>query len=106
MKAFTFFTLAAALFFSMAAKAQTKSIDVMETVKVNREVSTHFVTGDPIKYVDISMNEVVGDLPLKNILRIKPVEEKIKIKNNRGGWGEEERTFIDGQSMGIVTIVT
>ena len=58
------------------------------------------------KYVDISMNEVVGNLPLKNILRIKPIEEKIKVKNNRGGWGEEDRTFIDGQSMGIVTIVT
>lgn len=64
------------------------------------------MTGDPIKYVDISMNEVVGNLPLKNILRIKPIEEKIKVKNNRGGWGEEDRTFIDGQSMGIVTIVT
>lgn len=86
--------------------AQTKGIDVMETIKVNREVSTHFVSGEPIKYVDISMNEVVGDLPLSNILRIKPVEEKIKVKNNRGGWGEEDRTFIDGQSMGIVTIVT
>ena len=86
--------------------AQTKSIQVMETVKVNVEVSTHFVTGDPIKYVDISMNEVVGDLPVKNILRIKPIEEKIKVKNNKGAWGEEERSFIDGQSMGIVTIVT
>ena len=106
MKAINFFTMLGMVLLSCTAMAQTKSIDVMETVKVNREVSTHFVTGDPIKYVDISMNEVAGDLPLKNILRIKPVEEKIKVKNNRGGWGEEDRTFIDGQSMGIVTIVT
>ena len=89
-----------------AIQAQLKNIDVMETIKINREVSTHFVTGDPIKYVDISMNEVVGDIPVKNILRIKPIEDKIKLKDSRGAWGEEERTFIDGQSMGIVTIVT
>ena len=106
MKASKLIVLLGLMVLPVFAFGQTKSIDVMETVKVNREVSTHFVTGDPIKYVDISMNEVVGNLPLKNILRIKPIEEKIKVKNNRGGWGEEDRTFIDGQSMGIVTIVT
>ena len=104
MKASKLIVLLGLMVLPVFAFGQTKSIDVMETVKVNREVSTHFVTGDPIKYVDISMNEVVGNLPLKNILRIKPIEEKIKVKNNRGGWGEEDRTFIDGQSMGIVTI--
>ena len=106
MKASKLIVLLGLMVLPVFAFGQTKSIDVMETVKVNREVSTHFVTGDPIKYVDISMNEVGGNLPLKNILRIKPIEEKIKVKNNRGGWGEEDRTFIDGQSMGIVTIVT
>ena len=32
-----------------AIQAQLKNIDVMETIKINREVSTPFVTGDHIK---------------------------------------------------------
>ena len=100
MKASKLIVLLGLMVLPVFAFGQTKSIDVMETVKVNREVSTHFVTGDPIKYVDISMNEVVGNLPLKNILRIKPIEEKIKVKNNRGGWGEED---CDGPRKGCLS---
>jgi conjugative transposon TraN protein len=34
-------------------------------------LSVHFVSPEPIQYVDISSNAISGDLPLKNILRIK-----------------------------------
>jgi conjugative transposon TraN protein len=34
-------------------------------------VSVHFISPEPIQYVDISAKTVVGDLPLKNVLRIR-----------------------------------
>jgi conjugative transposon TraN protein len=35
------------------------------------DVSLHFISPEPIQYVDISTKHVIGDLPLKNVLRIK-----------------------------------
>jgi len=34
-------------------------------------VSLHFISPEPIQYVDISEKNVLGDLPLKNVLRIR-----------------------------------
>jgi conjugative transposon TraN protein len=34
-------------------------------------LSVHFLSPEPIQYVDISSNSIVGDLPVKNMLRIK-----------------------------------
>jgi conjugative transposon TraN protein len=34
-------------------------------------VSLHFISPEPIQYVDISVKNVLGDLPLKNVLRIR-----------------------------------
>ena len=34
-------------------------------------VSLHFISPEPIQYVDISEKQVIGDLPLKNVLRIR-----------------------------------
>src|ERR1700761_8703551 len=34
-------------------------------------VSVQFISPEPIQYVDISAKSVIGDLPLKNVLRIR-----------------------------------
>jgi len=34
-------------------------------------VSVHFISPEPIGYVDISEKSIIGDLPLKNVLRIR-----------------------------------
>jgi conjugative transposon TraN protein len=36
-------------------------------------VTVHFVSPEPIQYVDISTKQITGDLPVKNILRIRHV---------------------------------
>lgn len=77
----------------------------LKIIRVNKEISTHFITGSKIKYVDISSSVVEGDAPADDILRIKPVEEKIKVKK-KGIWSEDLKQFIDGQSLGVVTIAT
>src|ERR1700761_9306295 len=34
-------------------------------------VSVQFISPEPIQYVDISAKSIIGDLPLKNVLRIR-----------------------------------
>lgn len=50
-------------------------------ILVNENVSTHFISNQKIDYTDISTNNVVGDMPLSNVLRIKPIKN---LKNDLG----------------------
>lgn len=43
----------------------------LPVIYLPQNVSLHFVSPEPIQYVDISEKNVVGDLPLKNVLRIR-----------------------------------
>jgi conjugative transposon TraN protein len=70
-----------------------KSSDV-QTIRVNEEISTHITIAEPIEYVDISTDRITGDIPIKNILRIKPI--------NIGNVVDCE----DGDVLAIVTIVS
>ncbi|NRF37540.1 DUF4138 domain-containing protein [Pedobacter foliorum] len=40
----------------------------------------HFLSPEPIQYVDISSKAIVGDIPIHNVLRIKLVADSIKSK--------------------------
>ncbi len=51
----------------------------LEKIFVNESVSTHFISPEPIKYVDISTDDVAGDIPVDNIFRIKPKKENPKL---------------------------
>ena len=44
----------------------------LETIYINELVSTHFITSESIQYVDISNEHIVGDMPVSNILRLRP----------------------------------
>ena len=63
--------------------------DGTQIVWVNHWVSTHFISPNPIEYIDLSTDNVLGDIPNKNIARIRPIQ-----------------AFNPGQSdMGYITIV-
>jgi len=70
-------------FVSTRYATQTPSKDtrqpVIEQIFVNKNVSTHFIMPDAVKYSDISTPNVVGDIPIKNILRIKPITDSVGI---------------------------
>jgi conjugative transposon TraN protein len=61
-------------FVTIQSKAQK-----LEKVFVHPDISTHFVSHEEIKYVDISTQGVVGDIPLPNILRIKPASDTVNL---------------------------
>ncbi|MGE6221183.1 conjugative transposon protein TraN [Nubsella zeaxanthinifaciens] len=53
----------------------------------------HFISPQPIQYVDISSHAVVGDMPIKNLLRLKMLPDSVPV-------------FVDpGVYLGVVTIV-
>ncbi|MDR1370503.1 MAG: conjugative transposon protein TraN [Dysgonamonadaceae bacterium] len=74
----------------LSAQVMNKSGE-MKTISVNEQVSSHITIGEDIEYVDISTAKIVGDLPVKNILRIKPVNDSMQFK--------------DGDILALITIV-
>ena len=40
-------------------------------IYISENISLHFISPEPITYADISTSGIVGDLPVKNILRLK-----------------------------------
>ena len=62
----------------------------LEQLTVNEKVTTVITASEPILFVDISTDKVVGDQPMENTVRLKPKEA-----------GHE-----DGEVLCIVTILT
>ena len=73
----------------MTMQAQ-ETYQELEQLTVNEEVTTVITASEPIRFVDISTDKVVGDQPINNTIRLKPKE---------GG-------HADGDVLAIVTIVT
>lgn len=61
-------------------------------------VSLHFISPEPIQYVDISTKSISGDLPIKNVLRIKRVPDSI-LKTGATGQFADAVVTIAGESF-------
>jgi conjugative transposon TraN protein len=53
--------------FAPSIYAQTN----LPVVFLPENLTLHFISPEPIQYVDIATKELIGDLPLKNVLRLK-----------------------------------
>lgn len=67
-----------------------QTYEELEQLTVNEQVTTVITASEPIRFVDISTDKVVGDQAINNTIRLKPKET-----------GHE-----DGEVLAIVTIVT
>lgn len=47
----------------------------LKVIYIHKDVSTHLISPEEIKYVDISIPDIAGDLAMENTLRVKPVKE-------------------------------
>lgn len=65
----------------------------LPVVYLPENVSIHFISPGPITYVDISTKNILGDLPVKNILRIKSLLDSAR------------RTSSPADSDAVITIV-
>lgn len=64
----------------------------MEQLTINENVTTVITASEPVRFVDISTDAVVGDQPINNTIRLKPKEGAT--------------VHADGDILAIVTIVT
>lgn len=69
-----------------------QTYEEMEQLTVNEQVTTVITASEPIRFVDISTDKVVGDQPINNTIRLKPKE------------GADVNA--DGDVLAIITIVT
>ena len=69
-----------------------QTYEELEQLTVNENVTTVITASEPIRFVDISPDHVVGDQPINNTIRLKPKE----------GADVHE----DGDIIAIVTVVT
>lgn len=74
----TFIVWVALLLFSSSVSAQQ-----LPNIDLPENVSLHFVSPEPIQYVDISVKSISGDLPIKNVLRIKRNPDSVIIAKNQ-----------------------
>ena len=62
-----------ALLTTVQSNAQ-KTMDGMQLLTVNENITTVITASEPVRFVDISTDKVVGDQPINNTIRLKPKE--------------------------------
>ena len=90
MKIFRTICIGVVAVFSCLPTFAQQTYEELEQLTVNEQVTTVITASEPIRFVDISTDKVVGDQPINNTIRLKPKET-----------GHE-----DGEVLAIVTIVT
>jgi conjugative transposon TraN protein len=71
-------------------------------IEITEGINLHIISPEPIQYVDLSTQQLTGDLPATNIARIKitdpaDTESKVKIKF--------PARYSVGSNIGIITVV-
>ena len=98
-------TVVFALFCFLQTQGQTleDKIEVAELpiIFMGRDVNIHIIAPEPIQFVDLSTNDLVGDLPADNIARIKVQVEESNSEDN----ATQKTKFVTGQDIGVITIV-
>ena len=92
MKRSRIFGLAAVALLSAAPVMAQKTMDDMQYLTINENVTTVITASEPVRFVDISTDKVAGDQPISNLVRLKP-KEGMEIHH-------------DGDVLAVVTIVT
>ncbi len=91
MKTFISLILFFTCFSVMARETPKKEL---QTIYIGDDISVHFVSPEPIQFVDISTKSIVGDIPVDNVLRIKYISDTTKDNS-----GNETVVTIIGQSF-------
>ena len=68
-----FCALAVCALASLPSLAQ-QTYQEMEQLTINENVTTVITASEPVRFVDISTDAVVGDQPINNTIRLKPKE--------------------------------
>lgn len=139
MKKTILLPLLAFIFLAHIANAQTPQVNTsakstakvvksdLKVIYITSDVNLHFRTPEPVQFVDLSTNRMIGDLPTENVVRVKIQKEEERneriVRVNTQPQNPNQRnkntpvndtlqrtieiplTYRDQQELGIVTIV-
>lgn len=92
--------LFALLMATLSTFAQYQKTEDLPLIFVNDISTIHFVSPEPIQYVDISTNSFVGDIPVENLLRIKYYPDTtVKVNDIFNNNNPEAIVTVVGQSF-------
>ena len=83
---------------------QKTDVDALPIIFMGKEVNIHIVSPEPIQFVDLSTNMLIGDLPSENIARIKVNQEKIEEEAEQTN-ATEKKELRSGNDIGVITVV-
>ena len=82
--------------------------NTLPKINISKDVNLHFRSPEPVQFVDLSTNKLIGDLPAENVVRIKIQqieEEKHFVNDSLRKTLEIPITYNENQELGLVTIV-
>lgn len=82
--------------------------NTLPKINISKDVNLHFRSPEPVQFVDLSTNSLIGDLPAENVVRIKIQqieEEKHFVNDSLRKTLEIPITYRENQELGLVTIV-
>lgn len=82
---------AAQILFAQTSGSTT--INTLPEIQIGTLADIHFLSPEPIQYADISSHSIIGDMPVKNLLRIKLVPDSLR------------HLQTDCTNLGVITIV-
>ncbi|KUJ50068.1 DUF4138 domain-containing protein [Chryseobacterium sp. JAH] len=94
------------LLFAITVNAQTatkdKIISELPEIEITEGINLHIISPEPIQYVDLSTEQLTGDLPATSIARIKITDNQ---KSEEKDKKVKSNTFFNGDNIGIITVV-
>ena len=81
------------------------NVDNLPIIFMGNDVNIHIVSPEPIQFVDLSTNHLVGDLPSENIARIKVELENNNQEDDEKPNATQRKDFRSGMDIGIITVV-
>ena len=85
-KLYTLLFFISAFFVNAQTATKEQIISELPIIEITEGINLHIISPEPIQYVDLSTNQMTGDLPSTNIARIKitdnpetDAKEKLKI---------------------------
>lgn len=96
------------LFPSHFLNAQTahkeQVISELPEIEITNGINLHIISPEPIQYVDLSTQNLTGDLPSENIARIKITDAAADTKEEKNQTNDMEQ-FSVGEKIGVITVV-
>lgn len=97
---FQLLLLVVSIFLNAQTELKEQRISDLPSINMSKGVNIHFISPEPVQFVDLSTYKIIGDLPAENIARVK-----ITGKNDSLNIKENHFEFYPGEDIGIITVV-